>query len=548
MAMILDLFEYQREAFDMFMDRGSLLLALDTGMGKTATAIAICEDLLERRMTKTCLLVVPANLKYQWAKAIASVTDIPTRQVTVKRKKITVPEENYCAIIDGTPAKRIAQYELARFNHPEYIIVGYDTVVAEYDEWIFPLGATLAVLDEASLIKTPNAERTIAIKETLGRFPFRLALSATPLENVPEDVFSIMQWVDASILGRFDLYDKAYIRRDSNGKVTGYRNLDILFQKLSTGMYRKARTDPDVAQYMPDVEYHTWEVDTTPQILEVYVDMCRDLVEAYEVSPAHRGSFSLAAHYGATGGEKDTKNGMGHVMAIHTVMEQLLDYPEMIVSSGTKYLEAKMAEKEGGSRYAYDLMIKGFRPPNETPKLDEVIQRVNTILKEDESSKVILFSRYREMVNVVKREFERLGYGVVEYHGQMTTGGKEASIASFLQDDDTRIFVSSHAGAYGTDLPVANWLINLDVAWGGGLGTQINGRHIRASSAFDVVNVVNVVTRGTIEQRKVAVREFKDDLATAVVDGRSLTGSLVKDIKSLITHAQEVIEDWGNSG
>jgi SNF2 family DNA or RNA helicase len=540
MGMRIELYPYQQEAFNFFMDRGSLLLALDTGLGKTATAIAICEDLLERRMTKCCLLVVPANLKYQWAKAIAQVTDIPRRELKIKRKHITVPEEDYCTIIDGPPEKRVRQYELAMINHPDYIIVGYDTVVAEYDQYIHALGPTIAVLDEASLIKSPSSQRSQAIKECLGYFPYRLALTATPLENIPEDVYSIMQFVDRNILGRFDLFDKSYIRRDSNGGVMGYRNLDILWEKLSTAMYRKSRVDPDVAPFMPEVVYHTWEVDTEPQMLEAYVDMARDLLVAYERSPSHPGGFSLSAHYGA-GGQTNTKGGMGEVMSIHTVMEQLLDYPTMIHLSALTYDES---DGESGSKYAHKLVTEGARIPTDTPKLDYVLRKVNNILHNDPSSKVILFSRYREMVHVTKQGLEDLGWECVEYHGEMTSSAKEAAIAAFLDDEDTRVFVSSHAGAYGTDLPCANWLINIDMAWSGGLGTQINGRHIRASSIFDSVNVVNVIMRGTIEERKAAVREFKDDIALAAIDGKTITGSLVKDIKSLIKHAQEVIDAW----
>lgn len=537
MGMTIDLFPYQREAMDMFMDRGSLLLALDTGLGKTATSIAICEFLLERRMVRSCLVVVPANLKFQWAKAIASVTDIPTMQKKVKRKSITIPTEKYCVVIDGDPERRRKLYEQARDNRPEYIIVGYDTVVAEYDEYIHALGPGIVVLDEASLIKSPSSQRSQAIKECLGYFPYRLALTATPIENIPEDVYSIMQFVDRSVLGRYDLFDKAYIRRDSSGSVMGYRNLNVLWEKLSGAMYRKARTDEDVRDFMPDVKYHTWEVDTTPEILTLYVDMARDLLVAYDRSPSRAGTFSLSAHYGS-GGQSNSKQGMGEVMAIHTVMEQLLDYPGMIWISAKNYEES---DGMSGSKYASDWSLK-HPMPKDTAKLDFVLRKVDTILREDPSSKVILFSRYREMVAMTHMGLDALGWGAVGYHGEMTSTAKEAAIAQFLDDDDTRVFVSSHAGAYGTDLPVANWLINLDVAWGGGLGTQINGRHIRASSIFDDVNVVNVVTRGTIEERKVAVREFKEDISTAAIDGKTLTGTLVKDIKSLIKHAQEVID------
>lgn len=539
--MSMELFPYQGEAFDMFMDRGSLLLALDTGLGKTATAIAIAEDLLERRLVRSVLVVVPSNLKYQWAKSIAKFTDIPTRDVKVKRKLISIPTEEYCAVIDGDPAKRAKSYATAAINRPEYIIVGYDTLVSDHDEYLANLGYSFVILDEASMIKTPAAERSQAVKEYTGRTPYRLALTATPIENAPEDVYSIMQWVDRTVLGRFDLFDKAYIIRDSSDGVLGYRNLNVLWEKLSGAMFRRKRTDDDVKDFMPDVEHHVWEVSVTHDVLETYVSMCRDLIEAYNSSPGRVGTFSLSAHYGA-GGKNNDRGGMGEVMSIHTVMEQLLDYPPMILSSAMKHEETDGAQ---GSKYA--LRVVGDRSlPSDTTKLDYIVNRVDAILNFDADAKVILFSRYRETVNILAKDFHRLGHRSVEYHGQMTNVAKESSIAAFLEDDDTRLFISSHAGAYGTDLPVANWLINVDLPWGDGLGTQINGRHVRASSEFACVNVVDVVVLGTIEERKRKVREFKATVAKAAIDGKGRS-AVFRDVVALIAHAKEVIEAWEDS-
>lgn len=526
-----ELFGYQQAAFDAFMDRGSLLLALDTGLGKTITAIAICEDLLARRKTKTVIIVMPADLKYQWAKSISRFTDIPSQDKKVKRETIRIPKDEYCAIIDGTPERRAKLYEKAVSDKPEYILIGYDTVVSDYDEYLSQFDFTMAVLDEASKIRTPGAQRSIAIKQRL-QCPYRLALTATPIENAPEDVFSIMEWVDRSVLGRFDLFDKAYIRRDANGTVMSYKNLDVLHHKLSSAMFRRSRTDPDVAHHMPKVEHHVWEVRTTPEILEAYTDMADDMIRSYASSPARSGGFSLSAHYGKGG--MNTSSGMGEVMSIHTCMEMLLDYPVLIADSADKY------QKTGteGSKYAFEWM-QTHHVPTKTPKKDFVVKQVNEILLNDPEAKVILFSRYKGMVNVLTRDLEH--HNPVAYHGDMNNTQKAASVASFLDDTDTRVFISSHAGAYGTDLPVANWLINIDIPWGDGLATQINGRHVRASSDFACVNVVDVVTVGTIEERKVAVRRFKNDTAKATIDGVG-KATVARDVKSLIKHAQEVVD------
>lgn len=537
MAMKLDLFPYQWDAFDMFMERGSELLAFDMGLGKTATAIAICEDLLERREIRTALLVVPAGLKYQWAKALAKFTDCPQRTIKLKRQPVNVPELGNCVIIDGTPEQRAKQYALARDLRPEYVIVGIDTLAIDPEE-IESLRATMAVLDEASNIKSPSSARTQAVKEYLN-YPYRLALTGTPIENKPEDVFSIMEWVDASVLGRYDLFDKSYIVRDSFGTVKRYRNLDVLNARLSEAMCRKTWADPDVAPYLPEIHYDTWTVTPDEETMDVYKVMARDLLDEYNKAASNMpslGKFSVSAHY--TGLGNKSTGIMGQLMPVHTCMEMLLDHPSLIAKSASKYIETDTQ----GSKYAYEYWVtrKG-RLPGTTPKKDKVVWNTQKILWENTGNKVLIFTHYREMVNILVRDFKGLGWGVTEYHGEMTNRQKEASVSRFLLDPECRVFISSHAGAYGVDMPVANYLVNYDIPWGAGLARQINGRHVRASSEHQDVYVINVVTEGTIEVRKVEVQDFKNGISDAAVDGITETGILVNDVTALRLHCMEIL-------
>lgn len=537
MAMIIDLFPYQREAVDLWNERGSLLLAFDMGLGKTATAIAICEDLLERREIRTALIVVPAGLKYQWARAIAKFTDIPTYRVKLKRQPVEVPELGNCIIIDGTPEQRARQYQMARDLRPEYVIIGIDTLAIDPEE-IESIRATMAVLDEASNIKSPASARTQAVKEYLN-YPYRLALTGTPIENKPEDVFSIMEWVDSSVLGRYDLFDRSYIVRDSFGTVKRYRNLDVLSARLSEAMCRKTWADPDVAPYLPKIHYDTWVVTPDEDTMDAYKVMARDLLDEYNKAASNMpglGKFSVSAHY--TGlGNKGTGI-MGQLMPVHTCMEMLLDHPSLIAKSASKYIDTDTQ----GSKYAYEYRVtrKG-RLPGTTPKKDKVVWNTQKILWESLDNKVLIFTRYREMVSILVRDFQGLGWGVTEYHGEMTNRQKEASVSKFLSDSECRVFISSHAGAYGVDMPVANYLVNYDIPWGAGLARQINGRHVRASSEHQDVYVINVVTEGTIEERKLEMKDFKDAISDAAIDNLSETGTLVNDVTALRLHCTEIL-------
>lgn len=536
MSLKLKLFPYQEDAFSMFRDRGSELLAFDTGLGKTATAIAIAEDLLERRKVKRVLIVAPASLKYQWAEALAKFTDMPSRVIKFKKDRLTVPEFESCAIIDGPPETRGNQYLRAR--NADYIIVGYDQVVSDWD-FIGPLGCTFAVLDEASLIKSFTTDRTRAVKEYLD-FPYRLALTATPIENKPEEVYSIMQWVDPDVLGRWDFFDKSYIIRDSYGGVRGYRNLDVLYERLSTAMCRKTREDPEVSPYLPQVDTHVWSVPMSSTTQHVYRRMCGDLMDAYDAMPKGSGrKISAASNYGFKGPDnRGDKTALGKIAGIHTCMEMLLDDASLIEKSAWNYDNTKSS----GSAYASRVMKNRWYLPQISIKERVVLAKVDKILRDDPDAKILIFTRYRGMIGIFTRDFKDLGYASVEYHGGMSPREKQASVTRFKTEKDTRLFISSHAGAYGTDLPMANWLVNYDIPWGAGLGRQINGRHVRASSEFKTVNVVYVITEKTIEERKYEVRTFKNAISEAAIDGNSLNGYVKSDVTALRAHARSYLD------
>ena len=71
----------------------------------------------------------------------------------------------------------------------------------------------------------------------------------------------------------------------------------------------------------------------------------------------------------------------------------------------------------------------------------------------------------------------------------------------------------THAGERGTDLPVANWLVNYDAVWSSGEADQINGRHMRTSSEFDDIFVANMFCPGTVEDSKLEQQAAKRKLS-----------------------------------
>jgi SNF2 family DNA or RNA helicase len=163
-------------------------------------------------------------------------------------------------------------------------------------------------------------------------------------------------------------------------------------------------------------------------------------------------------------------------------------------------------------------------------KLDFLSEKLDDILGFD-GTKILVFSRYPEMLQLID---EYMGVPAVQYHGRMSAVSKAAAVNRFTNDKSCRLFLSSHAGAYGTDMRMASHLINYDLPWSAGRSDQINARHQRASSEFTKVFIRDMIMSGTIEVRKLAMLDYKRRIGAAVVDGVvPRSGRIENDLVSL---------------
>ncbi|MFE2539074.1 DEAD/DEAH box helicase [Actinacidiphila glaucinigra] len=518
------LFPYQHEGVDRILSDRRILVAYSMGTGKTVLTIAAMEELLGAGEVHRCVILVPSSLKWQWAQALAKFTDAPTRTVTLRGMKLTVPTEDVCVVINGTPAKRAAQWETAQ--HAEYVIAAYGAVLHDWRD-VCALPADALVLDEATVIKNFSAATSKRVKKL--QPPVRIALTGTPLENRPEEVFSIMEWVNAKILGRWDLFDKSFIVRSWFGGVLRYKNLALLHTNLKRAMIRKSRLDPDVAKYLPKVSETTRLVQLDKTTRAIYKAILHDLQAAIDELAEAGENFDLAAYY--AGVSSDGYGGAkGKVMARLGAARLLLDHPQLLMDSAVSYYETR----DEGSAYAAEFAGTRYDLPDlhvcaKLHALDELVATMTA-----EGAKVLVFTDYRKMLPYLAERLE--GHGdMVLFHGQLTPDEKAAAVARFRTDPECRIFISTNAGGYGLDLPEAQYLINYDLPDSNGVLSQRNTRHVRASSTFERVHVVNLVVEDTIEERVQAKLKLRQALADAVVDGVG-EGDLEMDVESLGDH------------
>jgi SNF2 family DNA or RNA helicase len=506
---------YQVEAVEKMVDQQTILVAYEMGLGKTPMTIAAIESLRdEGKITGTVLVLCLSSLKYQWQKEVTKFSDSSS------------------LVIDGSKTQRAKLYEDA-VNY-DYVIMNYEQVVNDWDVVkVFELDAIIC--DEATAIKGFRAKRAKKVKEIAKRVPIRFALTGTPVENgKPEEIFSIMQFVNPTALGRFDLFDKTFIVRNHFGGVQRYRNLPTLHQTMAKHSVRKSQNDEDVKPYLPDAVYREpllVKLDSKSQRLYNYI--AKDLQELLSEAKDLFGSgFNLAAHYGQMYAPGDPANEMrGQIMSRIGALRMLCSgYPTLAAS-------VKNFEEHNGKGSAYiHSLSEHVIELNKTPKLDAALDYLKDHLDIDPTYKAVVFSSYITSVSDIVSGLVKAGYQAVEYTGEMNANQKEAAKVKFQTDPEVRVLVSSDAGGYGVDLPQANLLVNYDQPWSAGLAVQRNGRINRASSEWPTITIQDILVENSIEQRQYDMLKQKSNIAGAILDGSNINdkGGVDLTVGSLI--------------
>ena len=104
------------------------------------------------------------------------------------------------------------------------------------------------MLDEAQRIKNWSTKTTQAIKRLRSRYAF--VLTGTPIENRIDELHSLMDFLDPSVLGPLFRFNREFYQLDERGRPAGYRNLDQLHERIAPYMLRRRKAD--VETELPD--------------------------------------------------------------------------------------------------------------------------------------------------------------------------------------------------------------------------------------------------------------------------------------------------------
>ncbi|TVQ84766.1 MAG: helicase [Chromatiaceae bacterium] len=457
------LYPYQVEGVAFLAGRGRALLADDMGLGKTLQAIAASWWLHRHDGVERVLVVCPASLKFQWAREIERFTGANAQ------------------VVQGPAADRGVQYR----RGSGFYVVNYELLLRDLALINEVLCPDLLILDEAQRIKNWRTKSAAAVKRIGARYAF--VLTGTPLENRLEDLYSLLQVIDARVLGPLWRYLVDFHITDERGKVLGYRNLSALRRRLAPVMLRRDRAL--VSDQLPERIVTRLDVPMSAKQFEL-----------------HDEALSTAAQIAAIMRRRPLTPGEQNRMM-------------------AALQRARMACNAAG---LVDKETLG------APKLDELA----TILEEVcrlSGLKAVVFSQWERMTELVEQRVRALGLGAVRLHGGVPSARRGALIDRFREDAATQVFISTDAGAVGLNLQNAAVLINLDIPWNPAVLEQRIAR-IHRLGQRQKVQAILLVAPASYEERVLALVEGKRHLFDNVVDADA-----TEDVLSISRGLAEVL-------
>lgn len=462
---------YQDEGFRWlnFLDDFELggILADEMGLGKTVQTLAFLQNLKAKKnksgKANPFLIVAPTSVITNWSYEIKRFTpDLsylllqgPQRKALFKQ----IPEHDII----------LTSYALLRLDKPELEKYKFDYFV----------------LDEAQNIKNPTASVTKAAKAIHAKG--RLALSGTPTENRPLELWSIMDFVMPGYLGSEEFFkfhiEKPIMESEAAAQVTRFLN-------SKTKPFILRRTKAEVEKDLPPKIESVVHVEMASSQQQLYAQVLA------EVRPKVFDAINKKGVGGAT----------VSILAALLRLRQICNHPNSIE-----------ALKD----------IQGF----ESGKFNLLKDLVTDAI--DNGRKMLVFSQFREMLSIMRNWLESEKYNYLYLDG--TTKNRQELIDQFNEDTSVRVFlISLKAGGTGLNLTAADTVFIYDPWWNPAVESQAVDRAHRIGQT-KAVSVYRLVTENSVEQKIMALKAKKSKVVDALMNEQGLSTSKLSktDLESL---------------
>ena len=323
----------------------------------------------------------------------------------------------------------------------------------------------LLVLDEAQTVKNSRSRSAGVVRQLKARH--RLCLTGTPLENHLGELWAQFDFLLPGFLGDSKSFTRLW--RNPIEKQGDTLRRDLLARRLRPFILRRKKDD--VATELPPktIIVRTVELEGSQ----------RDLYETVRAAMDEKVRSEIASR--------------GFRRSQIVILDALLKLRQ--VCCDPRLVKSAVARK-----------VK------ERAKLDLLMDMLPELV--DEGRRILVFSQFTTMLDLIQDELEAIGLGYVRLTGE--TQDRETPIKAFQAGEVPIFLISLKAGGVGLNLTAADTVIHYDPWWNPAVENQATDRAHRLGQDKPVF-VYKLIAAGSIEEKILALQEQKAELAAGIL-------------------------------
>jgi SNF2 family DNA or RNA helicase len=461
-------YKHQLETLDKSKDEYAHALFMEMGTGKTKILLDNAAYLFDKGEIKGLLVVANKGSYLNWID-----------------KEIPEHLPNHITVVSApwiTPSNKAIEEKLSHLFRPE---IALKVLVVNVEALAFEKATKLCtqylisypsmmVVDESSVIKSPTAKRTKSCLQ-LGRFAkYRRIATGTPITRDPMDLYTQCQFLRTGAWGFSSFYAfraryAKMIQIDAGGrrfnKVTGFQNLDELTNKLKVFSTLIKKTD---CLDLPEKVYETRTVELTPDQKKLYEQMKNESIAELE---------------------------SGDVMSAPEIITKILRLHQIACG---------IATDENGQSHSIE---------------SDRVGALFSILEESED-KVVIWATYRRNIIDIAEKLACV-YGeeyVSTYFGDTSVEDRRSAIDRMQNGDLKYLVCNPQTAGYGITLTKPHTSVYFSNNYDLGIRLQSEDRLHRIGQTNNVT-YIDIVCKGTIDEKIVKVLKAKKNIADMVLNG-----------------------------
>ncbi|WML34178.1 DEAD/DEAH box helicase [Clostridium sp. OS1-26] len=355
---------------------------------------------------------------------------------------------------------------LDKLEEYEVILTTYGTLRNSIEKYS-DIQFDYCIIDEAQNIKNPTTQSTRAIKEIKAKVKF--ALTGTPIENNLTELWSIFDFIMPGYLYSKETFDEKFISDCGC-------DLDNL--KLLIKPFILRRTKKEVIKDLPDKIEKKILVEMPAAQKAIYSSYIKEV----------RGKI------------KNNFDGKIEVFSYLTKLRQICLDPSLIFD-----------EYKGGSGK---------------------IKVAMSLIEEQivSGGKLLLFSQFTSALKKISESLNEKGIQYFYLDGSTESKERIRLVNEFNNSDKIKVFlISLKAGGTGLNLTSASLVIHFDPWWNPAVENQATDRAHRIGQR-NVVEVVKLVARGTIEEKIILLQEHKKELIDNIITGELKNSDIINKL------------------